>query len=146
MLQRHPFPLISPPRAREHRRMATHTLASIPLPDLSWLDEYDWSPVAVDTQYSLTGALIVQSGTRQAGRPITLEGGRDYAWATRNTVNLLRAKLEQPFAPMTLTLADGRSFQVIWAGAEPIKARPIVSRAAFDSTDFYSLTLSLMTV
>lgn len=37
-------------------------------PDLHWRDEFSWTPVEQSTEYSLTGALIVQSGARQAGR------------------------------------------------------------------------------
>ena len=41
------------------------------LPDqLRWTDEHDWSPLAqASPQYSLGGAVIVQQGSKLAGRP-----------------------------------------------------------------------------
>ena len=51
-----------------------HTLATIQIPrGLVWVDEHDWTPVESATEYSITGALLVDAGTRLAGRPITLE-------------------------------------------------------------------------
>jgi len=41
---------------------------------LAWTDEYSWSPVVQATAPSTTGALLVDVGVLQAGRPITLEG------------------------------------------------------------------------
>ena len=49
------------------------TGVALPLPDdLLWSDEHAWSPAVASTSYLITGALLIQSATRQAGRPITL--------------------------------------------------------------------------
>ena len=106
--------------------MSIH-LNSLPLPDgLRFSDEYDWTPVAVATDYSLTGALIVEQATKQAGRPITLIGGKEFAWLTRAQVETLKALLDAG-AEMTLTLHDSRTFQVI-PTADPLRvaALPVV--------------------
>ena len=51
------------------------TGVALPLPDdLLWADEHAWSPAVASTSYLITGALLIQSATRQAGRPITLVG------------------------------------------------------------------------
>ena len=64
--------------------MANHTLNALALPgDMMWTDEFNWSPVERSIDYSLTGALIVDIGTRQAGRTITLEGADDAGWLPR---------------------------------------------------------------
>jgi hypothetical protein len=61
------------------KNLATEVV--LPLPDdLLWADEHAWSPVVATVSYLLTGALLVQSATRQAGRPITLVGPPDMAW------------------------------------------------------------------
>ena len=53
--------------------MTTHTLDGLALPaGMIWQDEFDWSPALSAQEYSLTGALVIDAGTRQAGRPITL--------------------------------------------------------------------------
>lgn len=118
---------------------------TIDLPaDLEWQDEFDWTPVEQSTEYSLTGALIVQSGAMQAGRPITLYGGREGAW-------IKRAKLEQLYAmasvsglQMTLQLW-GRTFTVMFRET-PLNAEPI-RRLADPGPDWnYAITINLMEV
>jgi hypothetical protein len=57
--------------------------------DLLWADEHAWTPAVAAVSYLLTGALLVESAARQAGRPITLVGAADMAWVTRATVDTL---------------------------------------------------------
>jgi hypothetical protein len=100
------------------------TLGAISLPNgLRWEDEYAWHPLAQATDYSLTGALIVEQSPKQAGRPITLIGGKDFAWLTRAEVEALKALLDAGDA-MTLTLHDFRTFSVVPA-AEPLAVSPL---------------------
>ena len=76
-----------------------------PLPDrLIWADEYDWSPVEQTKTYTTTGALIIDTGIRQAGRPITLQGTESAAWITRALCDALRAWAALPGIEMSLTL------------------------------------------
>ena len=61
------------------------TLGALALPSgLVWTDELTWTPVVQSSEYSLTGALLLEISTQLAGRPITLTGqasGREYtAW------------------------------------------------------------------
>ncbi len=50
-------------------------LDTLTLPtDLIWIDEFDWTPVQQTQTYSITGALIIESGVKKAGREITLSG------------------------------------------------------------------------
>ncbi|MCK7579311.1 MAG: hypothetical protein MZV65_28645 [Chromatiales bacterium] len=79
---------------------------------LRWTDEYAWTSVAQSIDYGLTGALLIQEGTRIGGRPLTLTGGKNWAWITRAQLDTLRALLESVSA-RTLTLHDGRRFSVI---------------------------------
>ena len=104
------------------------TLSTVTLPQgLRWADEFDWTPVTQTTSYSLTGALIVEQAEKQAGRPITLVGGKEWAWLTRAEVASLKALLDAGDA-LTLTLHDNRTFAVRPAGDTPLKvtALPIV--------------------
>lgn len=128
------------------------TLDSFALPDgLVWTDEFAWSPRVQKTDYSLTGALIVQEAVKQAGRPITLTGGKNFAWLTRTEVIALRALLDAG-TTMTLTLHDNRTFSVIAAGDSPLAASPLP--VVLDSgpanpngsTRYVLETLKLMTV
>ena len=64
----------------------THAGTTLDLSDrLAWTDEFGWSPVEQSTEYSTTGALLVDVATKLAGRPITLEGKETATWLPRAT-------------------------------------------------------------
>lgn len=71
---------------------------------LEWVDEFDWSPVAQETAYSTTGALLVDVGQRLAGRTITLQGMGTAAWISRGLCETLQAWAAIAGAQFTLTL------------------------------------------
>jgi hypothetical protein len=122
-------------------------LDAIALPDLIWVDEFDWTPVEQSVATTLTGAIIVESAARQAGRLITLEGAAEYGWASRSLVKSLYAKAQTPALQMTLTIDDARSFTVIFNHAgNPIEAKQIVGYRNPGDTDYYQLTLRLMEI
>lgn len=101
------------------------TLGALTLPQgLRWADEFTWSPVSQSTEYSLTGALLVEQAEKQAGRPITLIGGKDFAWLTRAQLVDLKALLDTR-AERVLTLHDGRSFTVLPANEDPLAVSPL---------------------
>lgn len=78
---------------------------TLTLPDaLSWVDEYSWSPVEQTKTYTTTGALLLEEGIKQSGRPISLEGAEDRAWCTRALVDQLRAWAAETGMVLTLTL------------------------------------------
>lgn len=128
------------------------TGVALPLPDdLLWSDEHAWSPAVASASYLITGALLIQSATRQAGRPITLVGAPDMAWVTRATVEQLRGWAAVPVSNtsgrFSLTFADGRSFTVAFRHAETaIEAEPVLGIPARVSTDYYRLTLRFLEI
>lgn len=128
------------------------TGVALPLPDdLLWSDEHAWSPVVANVSYLITGALLIQSATRQAGRPITLVGAPDMAWVTRAVVEQLHAWAAIPVGVSTgrfeLTFADGRAFTVIFRHAETaIESEPVLGIPARADTDYYRITLRLLEI
>jgi hypothetical protein len=119
--------------------------------DLLWSDEHTWTPAVASASYLITGALLIQSATRQAGRPITLVGAPDMAWVTRATVEQLRAWAAIPVSDNTgrfaLIFSDGRSFTVAFRHAETaIEAEPVLGIPARADTDFYRLTLRFLEI
>jgi uncharacterized protein YwbE len=127
--------------------MAFHVLAGISLDaDMTWVDEFNWPTVIRSTEYSLTGALIVDSGQRLAGRPITLQGDQSGGWITRSTVDALRVKACELPGQFVLQLADGSSFNVIFAPEEPIRAEPIFPIRDPDGAFWYIATIKLIEV
>jgi hypothetical protein len=123
------------------------TLDTIPLPaDLIWTDEFDWSPVQQSASYTLSGALIVETGTKLKGRPITLSGSDTSGWISRASLLALSAKLSTVSA-MTLILNDSRIFNVTFRNSDkPIDAKQIIDFNNPDNADMYSLTVRLLVI
>jgi len=115
---------------------------------LLWIDEHQWTAAVAAVSYSLTGALIVETANRQAGRPITLAGSTDMGWITRATLNTLHDWASVSGRHFELTLADGRLFTVAFRHHEPpiIDAEPVTGFAARNDGDFYRATLRFMQV
>ncbi len=83
--------------------MTTITLDAITLSnDLVWEDIHTWSPVAQKTSYTLTGALVVEVGTKLKGRKVSLVGGDNYGWSPRSVIDALYAKAANAGLVMTL--------------------------------------------
>lgn len=116
--------------------MSAITLGTVTLPpDLQWSDEFNWVALGMTAKVSLTGAEVVQSGALQAGRPITLQGGTDFAWLDYATIEALRTLATAGGATYTLTLADGRTFTVRFRGEDiPVEGAPVAHRVTPDTT------------
>lgn len=95
-----------------------HTLDAIALPrGMRWVDEFgDWTPVAREHEHSVTGALLIDVGVRQAGRPITLQAVDDQGWIRLDVLRALQALADaSTTGTHVLTHADGRVFDVQFA-------------------------------
>jgi hypothetical protein len=116
--------------------MPAITLGSVTLPpDLQWQDEFAWVALGMTAKTTLTGAEVVQSGTLQAARPITLQGGTDFAWLDYATIEALRTLASAAGATYTLTLADGRTFTVRFRCEEtPVEGTPVLHRGTPDAS------------
>ena len=124
------------------------TLGLIELPeDIEWTDEYKWSPTVETNTYTLTGSLVIETATRQAGRPITL-AGQSNTWILRGVLKSLKALADTPGTTLTLTLNDAREFTVAFrhADAPAIDAAPIVWLRDYDDAWPYTITIKLIEV
>ena len=116
--------------------------------DLAWGDEFDWHPVRQSVEPTITGALIVQSGVLQAGRPLTLRSSDGQsAWVPRTSVAQLQIWAAQPGLEMTLTLR-GVLRTVLWRHDEPpaLTAEPVVDFSDPADEDPYLVILKLMQI
>lgn len=102
------------------------TPLALALPEqLSWPDEFTWRQVEQSTDYTTTGALVLDAWAKQAGRPITLQGATNRAWCERGALLTLRTWAGQPGLVLALLLR-GVVHQVAFnheagaLGAEPI--------------------------
>ena len=126
----------------------TITLGTITLPDdLEWTDEFDWTPVedAIDT--ALSGSLIIHTGTKAKGRPITLEGNSEHAWLSRQTMLEIKALADSPSSELVLDY-HGRAFNVRFRYAEkPYSSKPVVFWSGVpDLADWYNVVIRLMEI
>lgn len=123
------------------------SLDSVQLPNsVVWIDEFDWTPTEQKKSYSLSGALIIETTLKQAGRPITLQGRSDSGWVKRSGIEALYAKLNDNVS-MLLTYHDGRQFTVRFDHeAKPIDSKPIQDFPVPMQKHNYTLILKLIEV
>ena len=125
----------------------TYGPTTLSLPDdLSWGDEFDWQAVEQRSEYSITGALIVEASAKQSGRTITLAGDDASGWIPRSALVTLRAWSLLPAQAFTLVLR-GDTYTVAFdqpRGA--VAARPVVDFSDPDGTDQYIPTLRFIEV
>lgn len=83
--------------------------------------------IASAVEYSLSGRAIIWEGA-QRSRPITLQGGDDFGWISRATMDDLMAMAGVPGATYSLTLHDGSVRQVRFRHEDPpvITGTPII--------------------
>lgn len=115
--------------------------------DLYWSDENNWHPVEQTKQYAITGALIVMSAERKAGRHITLEPEDDSsAWMPLADIVTLRNWAAAPGKQMTLTLR-GIAHTVLFRHEDGgFEATPILHRDDQVSSDFYRCVVRLLEI
>lgn len=120
------------------------TLDTITLPaDLLWIDEYKWSGIAQQTDIMQDGAVVVQADAQQTGRPVTLQGGDNFGWIDKATLESLRTLARNPGLEITLTMHDGVARNVVFTG-DRLVAEAVVEYSETDPGDYYSVTLYLM--
>lgn len=122
------------------------TNQSLVLPaGLIWRDEFDWSPVESTQTYTLTGALIIEQASKQAGRPVSLSADDDMNWATRQTVNTLRQW--QAIVKRVFRLSiGGQTIDVIFDQNQPMSARPVKNIPQHDESDWFHVALNFIEV
>lgn len=131
------------------------TLGSVQISgDLEWVDEFAAGSdlVGQTVTYAVTGAQIIQASAQQAGRRVTLAGGEEgdsvFGALTRAQIDSLRALAAVAGAVYSLTLTDGRTFNVSFRRDDgpAVEARPFYFRWPVQSTDYYIPTIRLIMV
>ena len=124
------------------------TTISLPY-DLEWSDELNWSPIEQVIDKGLDGALIVQEGKSNYGRPITLESNGS-APMTRLEAQQLKAWEEELGKVALLTFPDAQTFNVMFdrsSGPALIFSQLRRLANSVQSTDhLYFATLKFITV
>ena len=114
--------------------------------DLLWADEFSWSAKQASLSYSLTGALIVQTGLKLAGRPITLQPEDDMtAWMSRADLSQAQTWNNSGAALILNIRGVARAVQFRY-NETAIDARPVIHYGDTDAGDNYLVTLRLMEI
>lgn len=94
--------------------------------DLEWTDEFGFSPVTQDIRRTIGGSFIISESDLKYGRPITLTGGPE-VWMLRSVMSQIADKATVPGKQFTLTLPDGRIYNVIFRrdSGQPFAAIPL---------------------
>jgi hypothetical protein len=123
-----------------------NTPATLALPeDLIWVNEFGWQQIEQRAEYTTTGALVLDTWpAKQAGRPMELQGGVDYAWCLRSTLSTLQAWAAQPGQTFTLTRAAVAHTVVFDHASQAIAAAPVVPYSDPEPADHYTLTLRFL--
>lgn len=118
-----------------------NTLDAQVLPsDLVWPDELEWLPVEQSIEFLSEGALLIQEGVKQAGRPITLTG-----FLSRAQLQALRVMAATP-VQHALTY-NGTTYPVRWRYSDKaITAVAFIAYADPDPDDLYEVTLRFIEV
>jgi hypothetical protein len=118
------------------------TLGAITLHEQTlWLNEYDYSAISHNQQFTLSGRQVIQSFKRQTGQEIVL----DCRWLTKAVLDDLLAIDNDNI--MLLTLPDTRQFNVIFdRRKQPIESEPILRKSDPADTDVFQVKLNLITV
>ena len=116
-------------------------------PDLLWQDEFSWTPVVQSVERTVTGAMVIDYGTRIAGRPITLlPDGGDSAWMPLSTINTLNAWAAVPGREMVLNIR-GQDYDVVFRHIDgALEISPVIHYNSHDVADFYVATVRLLTI
>ena len=116
-------------------------------PYLRWEDEFSWSPVSQEEEYSTTGALLLDVSIKQAGRPMTLVGSEHLGWIKRVDLLALQA-LADSHQDMLINY-HGREFTVRfrYGNNGPVAADQIIPRIPPKETDPYrNLKINLIII
>jgi len=120
---------------------------TVVLPDaLRWADEYDWNPIEQTKTYTTTGALVLDQGTRQAGRPITLQGDEASTWMLRSACDQVMAWKEIAGVELSLVLRGVERTVVFDHERGGFEARPLIEFSDVDATDWYVPTFRFLEI
>jgi hypothetical protein len=130
----------------ELRDLETQRVLQLP-DDLLWVDEHLWTPAISNVSYLLTGALLIESATRQSGRPITLQAPDDMAWVKRSLVDQLYGWAAEPGHLFELRLANGRSSTVMFRHQDQaLDCAPVLGFGGLDPESRWRVVIRLMEV
>lgn len=125
----------------------TYNAVTVTLPDdIIWSDEYDWHPVVQSSEFTTTGALLIESALKQAGRPISLHNTEDQAWLTKAACDQIKTWASLPGIVLTLVYRGVTHTVVFDHEKTGFEAYPLVFYRLMVSGDYYIVNLRFIEV
>lgn len=121
----------------------TYSGTTVTLPaDTLWIDRHSWSPVEQTVSTSITGAAIVDVGTRLNGRPVTLVSDAEHAWIPYSDISQIKAWADVPGRELTLGI-DGITLNVMFRHQDKpaVDVQPVIDYATPAAQDWFFGTL-----
>lgn len=115
---------------------------------LIWSDEFGWSAVEQHVSRSITGVLIVETATKQGGRPLTLTNDDAMNWCRRADLLLLQQWCNTPACRLQVTLQDGRQYAVTpdCTSGNAIAAKPVNELPSYGPDDEFHISIKLFEI
>ena len=125
----------------------TYNAVTVTLPDdIIWSDEYDWHPVVQSSEFTTTGALLIESALKQAGRPISLNNTEDQAWFTKAMCDQIKTWASLPGIVLTFVYRGVTHSVVFDHENTAFEASPLVFYRDTVSGDYYIVNLRFIEV
>ena len=109
-----------------------------------WSDEFEWKPKEQTVERAISGAAIIQEGTKVGARPITLTPDSNRGWAKLSDVRKLQewSALSEKFRLQFEWPHDNRQFDVIFNHQDTaLEAVSVWGSPATSSDEMMRLTL-----
>jgi hypothetical protein len=120
----------------------TYDGATATLPDdMIWSDEYNWHPVVQSSEFTTTGALLIESAVKQAGRPISLNNTEDQGWVTKVACDQIKEWASLPGIVLTLVYRGVTRSVVFDHENTAFEAEPLVFYREVVNGDYYIVTI-----
>jgi hypothetical protein len=125
----------------------TYNAVTVTLPDdMIWSDEYDWHPIVQSSEFTTTGALLIESAMKQAGRPISLNNTEDQAWLTKAICDQIKTWASLPGIALTLVYRGVTHSVVFDHEKTAFEAYPLVFYRETVSGDYYIVNIRFIEV
>lgn len=110
-----------------------------------WENEFNEQLVSQTTKRTLSGSIVIFSGSREKGLNISLSSGPDFGWLKRQVLSTLKSFASQPALIMPLVIGS-ETFNVVFDHSnQAINAVPVVPFANPSETDYYKAKINLTT-
>lgn len=112
-----------------------------------WVEEFAYTGIVQSIKPTLGGTPVLFTATESGPLVLTLRSEADQGWQTYAQVKTLLAMAKVVDGVYLLTMG-GRSYSVMFRHYDPpvIEAEPIIPRTAYQDTDYFTVTLKLISI